>query len=169
MYFGDVVIHGVHMFFGDAEITIYRVTGINSETITAQQKQEPTLLIHNHFYYELHLMTADTTCFLVDGKEIYVDTGSLLVIEPEVNHFPFHRGENADEIVFALTVKQRSGDNGFYEYFTSSLHTIFVRNIVERTGHTPPAVSPVRMDVKILPHVKVVTVEIVAWQRTPFL
>ena len=49
------------------------------------------------------------------------------------------------------------------------LDTVLVGHVVECTGHAPPTVAPVGVDVDILPEVEVVGIEIVARHRTPLL
>ena len=127
MYFEDVIIHGVHTTIGDAEITVYRVEGINRNPVIPIDSPETPLLIHDHFYYELHLMTAEQTGFVIGDSRIPLECGSLLVIPPHTAHYPFPENESAQELVFALTMNITDGEAGFFSYFLSSLQEIACR------------------------------------------
>ena len=52
---------------------------------------------------------------------------------------------------------------------TAGTYTVLVGHIVETSGDTPPGIRPVAMDVDVLPHVEVVTVEVPTGQRSPLL
>ena len=127
MYFEDVIIHGVHTTIGDAEITVYRVEGINRNPVIPIDSPETPLLIHDHFYYELHLMTAEQTGFVIGDGRIPLECGSLLVIPPHTAHYPFPENESAQELVFAVTMNITDGEAGFFSYFLSSLQEIACR------------------------------------------
>lgn len=116
-----ITIHGIHVIFGDADLTFYRILHMK-DINELSEGEEPLFQLHSHSYYEFHVITSGNASFEVDGNNYRVKKGELFIIPPNAMHYAFRGNSNLNEIVIALTVNRTVGEEGFFEYFDSSLN-----------------------------------------------
>nr|MBQ4319830.1 AraC family transcriptional regulator [Clostridia bacterium] len=116
------------MIFGDAELTFYRIKcRIDLEKIPDKDlekfsdRENMLFQLHRHSYYECHLVTSGNASFEVNGRIYSVEAGELFIIPPNAHHYTFQNDSTRHEIVLALTINRTLGEEGFFDYFKSSL------------------------------------------------
>ncbi len=117
-YLDSVFIHGVDAVFFDAVFTFYKI----SAKLNADEKRPP--MYHHHFYYEFHVLLAGEALYMTSGDSVLVTSGSLLIIPPHVEHYPFQGENGTNEIVLGLTLRQKEPESEMFQYFLRTLNNI---------------------------------------------
>lgn len=113
--------YGVHVEFGNARLTLYRIR--SARETTAKLKNDGVLrLKHSHSYFECHLFISGQGGLSVGGEEVIFREGEMLILPPGGEHFPLAMGDGK-EIVFALTLEELDKPGKYYRYFRESLES----------------------------------------------
>lgn len=113
--------YGVHVEFGNARLTLFRIRSVHEAT--AKLKSNTVLTLnHSHSYFECHLFILGQGGLSVDGEEVHFRQGEMLIIPPGVEHFPLDTSQ-CTEIVLALTLEELNRTGEFYRYFRDSLES----------------------------------------------
>lgn len=117
-----IVVSQTRAHIGDAMLTLFRVDGNEPQE---GGDGDGSRLLHTHVYHECHLLIRGETTFFIDGSEIPMSAGQMLIIPPLKGHLPFREGDadrgGAEEIVFCLTLENTLGESGFFAYFQTTL------------------------------------------------
>ena len=118
----DIILSQAQAQIGDARLRLFRIS-LN----TLLRKKGGGKMIHNHMYYECHLILKGVTGFVVGDRTIHVMEHQLLIIPPKLYHQPFASasvGADARESVFGLTLEPTEGDFCCYPYFFAALQQV---------------------------------------------
>ena len=115
----DITVSQAHARIGDAAVNLFRIS-LNKP----RRKDGGRKLIHEHMFYECHLLLRGMTGFVIGEHTIYVQERQLLIIPPKQGHQPFASASlqsDASECVFGLTLEPTEGEICCYPYFYAAL------------------------------------------------
>lgn len=117
------VIYGISVEYGDARFRLYDIRLGEGTFLTPQP--------HEHHYYELHVARRGRYDYTVNGKNILLREGELLILPPGAVHKPVSMAESDSyrHTVFSFSLTQGSGRGGFYDYFYGSLSRMSCRAV----------------------------------------
>ena len=115
MNLDNILILRIQAEFGDAAFTFYKIE------FSDEDNGNNSLMYHNHFYYECHLMLEGETGFLIESRNVSAKSGTLVIIPPYTGHHPFIPASGAKELVLCMTLEQRGQGSGEYAYFSRTL------------------------------------------------
>jgi len=108
----NIIIHGANAFFGDCQLTVYKVFHKIDE-------KETLLLNHSHFYYECHLIISGVGTSMVCGQPLQLHEGDMFILPPQIEHRPLIG--DAQELVLALTLEKTGENDEYFTYFYNTL------------------------------------------------
>ena len=115
----NITVSQAHAKIGDAVLKLFRIS-VNKPLI----KNGGNKLIHEHVYYECHLILWGETRFVIDDRTVNVRERQLLIIPPKQGHQPFESEtacSGASECVFGLTLEPEEGEFCCYPHFHAAL------------------------------------------------
>jgi len=118
LYFENIFIHGIRAVFGDAVFTFYKIAA--TKKIESDDTVQDTMF-HSHFYYECHILLEGETGYMIQGNTISASGGTMVIIPPHTEHYPFRQDGSAREIVLGLTLEQSEPETGECQYFIRTL------------------------------------------------
>ena len=109
----DIQLESEDITFGNALVSLYI---IKSDTVIADRGCN-----HAHSYYELHLVTKGMHTYTVDGKDIPVHAGEMLIIQPKAIHKAVRPKSGLSICVLSLSLRKRSEGEPIFPQLLQSL------------------------------------------------
>lgn len=114
----EFVVESMDLDFPGTDFCVYKF--YQSSTQRSAAKQD-ILIFHHHLCYELHFLSKGIYRFVTQNQTVEVSGGELLIIPPGIRHYSVQKSEEAEDICLCMAVDRKAEEEGFYDYFKTSL------------------------------------------------
>lgn len=110
--------------YGDARFSVYLIE-LPEECKEPGPDWVPGPVMHSHFYYELHYVTRGQCLYRLDGKELLLREGQMLLLPPETIHGSVDPASDTHERrVISLSLSAGEPAGRFHAFFRSALEEL---------------------------------------------
>lgn len=128
-------IDGFNIRFGDADFWFYWIRFLSKSKQLRNVEENVTGFFHVHTAFEIHVITENAASFLIEKKRVDAERGNCVIIAPNTAHYSYLNGNQGENVVFQLVLKQCEGKSGFFKQFNRLLnqHTYNAFPVTENT------------------------------------
>ncbi len=115
----DITFECAEQRFGDAHIQLFRIDTLKEHRL---EHDDDTPQLHTHRFYELHVLSAGSHRYSVDGKNVTVRAGEAILIRPGQPHLSIVPRKDVTFSVLGLDVTRMDDNGHFYRVLIDSLN-----------------------------------------------